>query len=316
MSKSSPLPPLNALRAFEVAARHRSFSKAADELAVTPAAVSHQIKALEDYLGLKLFHRRPSGLVLSEAGAALAPGLTRGLTEIHRAVDRILEQDHSGPLTVSATPSFAGLWLVPRLASFSAHHPGIDVRLDATTDLVDFNRDDVDIAIRYGPGGYVGLEYAFLFQHCVTPVCSPQLLVRHPLNSPSDLSCHVLLHVDWRNLDAGMPNWEMWLKAVGVEGLDISKGPRFNDGALALHAALVGQGVALVDESLVRDHLREGRLVRPFDIGIAGPGQFAFWIVGPERTWRKPKIKAFREWLLQEVEESRSESGGEAQAAI
>lgn len=307
MSRSSPLPPLSALRAFEAAARHLSFSRAADELSVTPGAISHQIKALEDYLKINLFHRRPGALELTEAGAALAPGLIRGFREIHAAVDSFVEHDLGGSLTVSATPSFAALWLVPRLARFYAQHPEVEVRLDANADLVDFARDDVDIAVRYGPGGYEGLKSELLFEHCVTPLCSPALLEQKPLRSPDDLSRHTLLHVQWRTMVGGMPNWGMWLKAAGASGVDPARGLRFNDGNLALQAALAGQGVALIDEALASPDIRAGRLVRPFDINIAGPGRFAFWVVGPERTWRKPKIRVFREWLLSEVRASRGE---------
>jgi LysR family transcriptional regulator, glycine cleavage system transcriptional activator len=314
MSRSPPLPPLSALRAFEAAARHLSFSKAADELSVTPGAISHQIKALEDYLKINLFHRRPGALELTEAGAALAPGLIRGFREIHAAVDSFVEYDLGGLLTVSATPSLAALWLVPRLSRFYSQHPEIDVRLDANAELVDFARDDVDIAIRYGPGGYEGLKSELLFEHCVTPLCSPALIERKPVRSPDDLSRHSLLHVEWRSMADGMPNWAMWLKAAGATRVDPTRGLRFNDGNLALQAALAGQGVALLDESLARPHIREGRLVRPFDINIAGPGRFAFWIVGPERTWRKPKIKAFRAWLMAEVRASHDGTGAECHA--
>jgi LysR family glycine cleavage system transcriptional activator len=311
MSRSPPLPPLSALRAFEAAARHLSFSKAADELAVTPGAISHQIKALEDYLKINLFNRRPSALELTEAGAALAPGLIRGFREIHAAIDSFVEQDLGGPLIVSATPSLAALWLVPRLARFYARHPDIDVRLDANAELVDFARDDVDVAIRYGPGGYEGLKSELLFEHWVTPLCSPALIEQKPLGSPDDLSGHTLLHVHWRTLVDGMPNWGMWLKAAGARGVDSTRGLHFNDGNLALQAAVAGQGIALLDEALAHQHLRDGQLVRLFDIGIAGPGRFAFWIVGPERTWRKPKIKAFREWLLTEVHASHEQTGAD-----
>lgn len=145
-------------------------------------------------------------------------------------------------------------------------------------------------------------------------MCSPQLLKRKPLGSPDDLGDHTLLHVHWRSLAEGVPNWGMWLKAAGARGVDPAKGPRFTDGNLALQAAAAGQGVALVDEALARDHFRDGRLVRPFAIGIAGPGRFAFSIVGPELTWRKPKVRAFREWLLADVRASHAEVGADCHA--
>ncbi|MDX1709978.1 MAG: transcriptional regulator GcvA [Rhodovibrionaceae bacterium] len=297
-----PLPPLNALRAFDAAARHLSFTNAAGELGVTPAAISHQIKALEDYLGVRLFRRLQRSLLLTETGQLLAPGLARGFRELQAAVDDVMDQDEAGPLTVSAAPSFASMWLVPRLERFSRQYPDIDVRLDASTSLVDFSRDDVDISIRYGAGDYPGLMVECLLEHCVTPVCAPSLLEAHPLEEPGDLRHHTLLHVDWRAMDDGMPNWGMWLAVVGAKEVDHERGPRFNDSSLAVQAAMAGHGVALINEALVEDHLADGRLVKPFEQGVSGPGGFNFYLVGPERTWRKPKIKAFREWLMEEAE--------------
>ena len=304
-----PLPPLNSLRAFDAAARHLSFTHAAEELGVTPAAISHQIKALEDFLGLRVFHRLQRSLVLTEAGQRLAPGLARAFREVRAAVDEVIDQEEAGPLTVSAAPSFASMWLVPRLERFRRRHSDVDVRLDASTRLTDFSRDDVDVAIRYGAGDYPDLKVQCLLEHCVTPVCAPELVAERPLTKPEDLRGHTLLHVDWRAMDEGMPNWGMWLAAVGASDVDHERGPRFNDSSLAVQAALAGHGVALVNEALVQDHLGAGRLVKPFDVGLPGPGGFNFYIVAPERSWRKPKVKAFREWLMAEAAQAGVGSG-------
>jgi len=293
----SALPPLNALRAFEAAARHLSFTKAAEELRVTPAAISHQIRGLEEYVDTPLFHRLQRSLRLTAAGQALAPGLGRGFREIEGAVAEVMQADERGPLTVSAAPSFAAMWLVPRIEDFRARHPEVEVRIDASTALTDFERDAVDIAVRYGPGDYSGLMAERLIGNCVSPVASPALLARTPLERPADIRNHTLIHVDWRALDDGMPNWRMWAAAAGVDDAGTDDGPRVNDSALAVQMALAGQGLALVDQTMVTDHIEAGRLVQPFDVGVTGAGDFAYYMVAPERQWRTAKVTAFREWL-------------------
>lgn len=298
---AKPLPPLNSLRAFEAAARHLSFSKGAEELAVTPAAISHQIKALEDHLGVRLFHRRQRNVALTEAGLLLAPGLARGFAELQAALALLHDGKQTKALVVSAAPAFASMWLVPRLPRFQERHPGYEVRLDASSGLTDFFRGDVDVGIRYGRGVYPGLRSVLLLPHNVTPVCAPALLERLPLVTVADLRRHQLLHVEWRDLDDVLPNWGIWLAAAGARDIDSRKGMRFNDSGLAVEAAMAGQGVALVNKALFADHLADGRLVAPFDVDVGSGGDFAFYIVAPDIAWDTPKLEAFRGWLLDEA---------------
>lgn len=311
------LPQLNALRAFEAAARHLSFSRAAEELHVSPAAVSHQIRALEDYLGVALFYRTKRSVVLSEAGELLAPGLTRGFGELTRAVEAVAAHDEGGPLVVSAAPTFASTWLVPRLERFRRRHPEVEVRLDASAHIVDFTREAIDVAIRYGAGGYDDVVSERLFAETVSPVCSPALLRgQHPLRTPEDLRHHTLLHQELRGLGELMPCWWMWLLAAGVEDVDASRGPRFNHGNLAVQSAVEGHGVALASDMLVVDHLAAGRLVKPFHLSVTGAGNFAFYLVAPERAWRKPRVAAFRQWLLEEARETETSLAARRQRTV
>lgn len=303
-----PLPSLNALRAFEAAARHLAFTHAAEELNVTPAAISHHIKGLADYLGVALFHRSKGSLMLSEAGHRLAPGLTRGFRELARAVETVGEHDEGAPLVVSAAPTFASMWLLPRLERFRRRHPEIEVRLDASPDIVDFTREAIDVAIRYGAGGYDDVLSERLFTETVSPVCSPSLLTgTPPLRTPEDLRDHTLLHVEWNTLGELLPCWRMWLLAAGVEDVDPGRGPRFNYGGLAVQSAIEGHGVALASDILVADHLAAGRLVKPFEVSVKGAGEFAFYVVAPERAWRKRRVAAFRKWLQEEARATEKE---------
>ncbi len=288
------LPPLTALRAFEAAARHLSFSRAADELNVTHAAVSHQIKALEAYLGVPLFHRLTRAVRLTDAGRDYLPVLRESFDAIAEATGRILDGADGGRLTVSATPAFAARWLVPRLGRFYAAHPRIDVRIDPSMALVDFQRDDVDIAIRYGRGDWPGLRVERLLSLDMFPVCSPALLEGpEPLRCPADLARHTLLHDDLRE------DWRRWLLAAGVEGIDLSRGPTFNDTTLLMQAAAAGLGVAIAVSALVASDLAEGRLVRPFEISVAE--EAGFYLVYPEVAAARAKVRAFRDWMLAEA---------------
>ncbi|MSP66948.1 MAG: transcriptional regulator GcvA [Alphaproteobacteria bacterium] len=296
---SRRLPPLNALRAFEAAARHLSVTKAADELSVTPAAVSHQVKALEDYLGVKLFRRGKRQLLLTEAGQGSLPDLRASFDRIALAMERIRRRPGSGILTVSTTPVFGAKWLVPRLDRFREEQPEIDVLLSATMQIVDFGKEEVDIAVRYGTGNYPGLQVERLLSDQIYPVCSPRLLEgRHPLRVPADLGHHTLLH-DENPHDVSIPNWRMWLLAAGVSGVDATRGPRFDNPSLTLEAAVDGHGVALGRHVLVAGDLAAGRLVKPFS--LAFPVAFAYFIVYPEAAGRDPKVVAFRDWLMAEA---------------
>ena len=294
------LPPLNAVRAFEAAARHLSFTKAAEELNVTQAAVSHQVKALEERLQVPLFRRLNRGLVLTGAGASYLRELEDILDRLEQATERLRTSEATGVLTVSTSTSFAAKWLVPRLQRFRERRPDIDVRIDANDALTDFRRDDVDLAIRYGRGVYPGLASALLLQDIVFPVCSPKLLEGvQPLQEPSDLKHFTLLH------DQGVvEDWRTWLRTAGVKDVDPTRGPVFSHSAMLIEAAIAGQGVALARRSMVARDLREGRLVQPFSLSLKS--EFFYWVVCPEATADKPKIAEFRAWLL---EEAAAESG-------
>jgi LysR family transcriptional regulator, glycine cleavage system transcriptional activator len=295
------LPPLNSLRAFEAAARHLSFTRAAEELHVTPAAISHQIKALEAHLGVKLFRRLNRTVLLTDAGQACVSGLSEAFDRMASALERLRAQDCGGPLTVSTSPAFAAKWLVPRLERFQERCPEIDVRVSAAMRLVDFAREDVDVAIRYGPGRYPGLLAELLLTNEVVPVCAPALLGGpRPLRVPQDLRHHTLLHDDTPTSDGAYPNWAMWLRAAGVEGVDPSRGPRFDYAGLVVEAAAVGRGVALALSTIAAGDLAAGRLVRPFAVAVPTP--FAYYVVCPEATAARPKVEAFRCWLRAEVE--------------
>ncbi len=293
MTKSR-LPSLNALRAFEAAARHGSLSQAAAELHVTHSAVSHQIKALEAELGVPLFRRVGRGVAANAAGQQLEAALSDAFARIGRAVLQARQGDRAGVLTVSVEPSFAVRWLVLRLGRFRAAHPDIDLRLAATSELADFSREDVDAAIRHGRGSWPGLEAERLMAAPVFPVCSPSLLATGPpLLQPADLRHHTLLHEG----DEGY--WREWLMAAGAGEVEVGRGPRFDDGHLTLAAAGAGQGVALTDDALAAAELAEGRLVRLFVTEIGTDK--AYWLVHPQAAAARPKVSAFRTWLLAEV---------------
>lgn len=301
------LPPLNALRAFEAAGRHLSLTRAAEELHVTPAAVSHQIKGLEDHLGVKLFRRMNRALLLTDAGQACLPGLRDGFERLAEAMEAARTQIAHRALTVSVAPSFGAKWLVPRLDQFYAQHPGTDVRVDASTRLVDPLREDIDLCIRYGQGDYPGLHVECLMAEEVVPVCSPGLLNGpNPLRIPADLCRHTLLHADLPFGD-GYPDWRMWLAAAGVKDCDVDRGPRFTMASMAVQAAIASQGVALAGSVLVEDDIAAGRLVNPFEVYF--PVTFAYYVVCPKASVNQPRIVAFRQWLKAEAEKSTRREG-------
>ncbi|WP_119304433.1 transcriptional regulator GcvA [Dongia deserti] len=293
---------LAALRGFEAAARHLSFTKAAAELNVTPAAVSHAIRELELDLRVRLFERSSRVVRLTAAGETLSRAVAEGLGTIGRAVQRLRALDGRPKLMVTTSPSLAAKWLVPRLDGFLAQHPDVDVRIDVSQRLADFSEDGVDIAIRFGTGDYPGLVVERLFEETVFPVCSPNLLrSRHPLREPRDLRHHTLIHIEWDAQWATWPNWAMWLRAAGAPEVDTTRGLHLSQTSLALQAALDGHGVALGDSTLVADDLAARRLVRPFSMALRGPSQFAYHLVHAPRRSEEPLIKAFRKWILDEV---------------
>lgn len=298
MSRS--LPPLGALHAFEAAARLLSFKAAAAELHVTPGAVSQQIKLLEDRLGVALFLRRARSIQLTEAGRLLLPPTQHAFRLLSDAVVRVRESDASKVLSVSMLPSFASHWFVPRLGSFRTHHPEIDVRISATPMLADLERDDVDVAIRYGLGHYTGLHVEHVLSEELFPVCSPALLKGPvPLKKLEDLAQHTLLH------DEPRQEWPLWLTAAGVKNVDATRGPSFSLWDLALQAAVAGQGIALGRSTLTAQYLKTRQLVRPFK--ISSPAALGYYFVClPERI-KDPKITAFRSWLREQAAESQSE---------
>ena len=310
------MPPLNALKAFEAAARHASFRKAANELNVSPAAISHQIKNLEAYLGVQLFHRQSRTTRLSEAGQAALPLLRDGFGRLAEAVQQMREEDRPQALRVSAPPSLAAKWLVPRLSGYAALNPGLDIRLSATATLIDdgaspapvnagFREEEADLAIRFGEGDWPGCRVEKLMDVSALPLCSPRLLEgRRALRRPDDLRHHTLLHDDTDY--AGRPEWRAWLAAAGVSGIDAARGPRFNQAALALDAAAEGQGVALTLEPLARADLAAGRLAAPFEVRLRL--RPAYYLVCPEGAEEQPATAAFRLWLLAEA---RGEADGE-----
>jgi LysR family transcriptional regulator, glycine cleavage system transcriptional activator len=300
MDQRRRLPPLNALRAFEAAARHLNFSRAADELSVTPGAVSQQIQNLEDYIGVALFKRTPKGLLLTDPAQIALPALREAFDRLVEAASMLTAAVDGRRLTVTVAPSFAAKWLVPRLGRFEALHPQVDVWISAGMELTDFNSGEVDLAIRYGSGRYPGLEVTRLMQETVIAVTSPELLERQPLNELSDLSDHVLLHDGSPDADESCPDWTMWLAARGVKGVDGSRGPRFNQSSLVIEAAIGGRGVALAKRALAQADLDAGRLVAPFQIATAV--DFAYYLVHPKAKGRLPQVKAFTAWLIAEAE--------------
>ncbi len=297
------LPPLNSLKAFEAAGRHLSFAKAAAELHVTPAAISHQIKVLEEFYGTPLFHRMTRAMRLTEAGERALPALSQGFDTLEKGAEMLRAHAESDVLTISVSPSFGAMWLVPRLERFRSRHPDIEIRIDGTDRLVDLVRGDADAALRYGAGVYEGVQVDRLFGQVNTPVCSPTLLSGEPpLRQPADLRHHTLLHVDWKDTDA---SWRMWLLAAGLSDIDPTRGPRYTMESMAVQAALDGHGVALVGDMLVADHLESGRLVRPFDPALGMPLSFSYYLLTAKDGAEKPKVAAFRAWLIEEARAAR-----------
>ena len=294
------LPPLNALRAFEAAARHLSFTKAADELHVTPAAVSHQVKALEAHAGVRLFRRLNNGLALTEAAGKYLPLLTEGFDRLVEAGRHLSGDDGSRVTTVSVLHSVATKWLAPRLARFRRIHPQIDLRIDATDRKVDLLRDGIDLAIRYGAGDSSGHHLEELFTDHVFPVCSPRLVAGpKPLEAPGDLRHHTLLHTDWAERHGGSPDWRAWLKTAGVTDIDAARGPRFTLSSMTIEAAIDGQGVALGQWLFAADDIAAGRLVRPFDLSL--PLEAAYYLVVPQTAKEDPAAETFRQWIVDEA---------------
>lgn len=288
------LPPFPAVRAFEASARHGGFKQAAEELCITQSAISHQIKALEEYLGVQLFHRETRGVALTKDGSHYLVELTDVLDRMAAATARIRNSDTSGPLSVRASPGFAARWLVPRLAAFHDACPAIELHISGSIRPADFATEDVDIDIRWGYRRSHGLRVDPLLAASRFPVASPALLKNGPaLHHPEDLRHHTLLHDETGN------DWARWLELAGASFEAAIKGPRFEHCDLLLNAAASGQGIALAFDVLVAGDLAGGRLVRPFDLNL--PPAIIYSVVTPEAWSGRPKIAAFRNWLLMEA---------------
>lgn len=286
-----PLPPLNALRAFESAARHLSFTRAADELHVTQAAISHQVKGLEERLGIKLFRRLPRQLLLTDEGQALLPDLRDAFNRLAHAVERISARSAAGTLTVSSMTTILMTWLVPRLPRFQEAHPEIDVRLMTTQRLVDFTREDIDVAIRFGTGKWPGVKSERMFGEVLTPLCGRRFV--DECKSPADL--HKLPLIRSTEED----EWPIWFAAAGVATTEVRRGPIFDSTKIAVQAAIDGLGIVMGPPTLFADDIAAGRLFQPFALAVE-TGK-SYWFVVPENSAGRPKVKAFRDWIFSEV---------------
>lgn len=295
---------LNALRAFEASARHQSFSAAATELSVTPAAVGQLVRSLEDWLGTPLFHRSTSGkarLVPTEAAERALPDIRAGFDRLTLGLSRLRESSASGVLTVTVSPAFAAKWLLPRLEHFQAEYPDTDVRLDTSLKLMDFTAQGIDIGVRYGRGEWPGLVAEKLMDEQLFPVCSPQWLRHHPdVSEPSSLSARMLIHDQSVDTHIGFASWPTWLAHAGTPEVDTTRGLRINNSAAVLQAAIDGHGVALARSVMVRDDLASGRLVRLFP-HIGQASELAYFVVYRAECASLPKLLAFRDWLMHEA---------------
>ncbi len=297
----SDLPPLDALRVFESAVRHGHYQRAAEELFLTPSAVSHRIRSLEDLLQVKLFRRAGRGVSLTPEGRAYADDVRGALETLRRATQRLTSG--RGPLTLSLTPAIALRWLLPRLVDFQDRHPDIEVRFSSTNRIIDFERDDEDFAIRFGMGGWPGVTAERLFSVDTLPVCNPRLLDEdHPLGKLADLEKFRRLHIRTRPDD-----WRMWLLIAGVEHIDPAAGPVFDNMPEMLEAAVSGMGVGMADRQMIGRDMEAGQLVVPFDIHM--PSRSAYHLVYPERTKDDARFQAFRAWLLEQAKAERDASG-------
>jgi LysR family glycine cleavage system transcriptional activator len=284
---------------------------------VTPGAVSHQVKLLEEYLGVQLFRRLTRALELTTEAHAMLPKVREGLDALHAAVERVRSRDEMASLTVVTPPNFAARWLMPRLSGFTRAHPKIELHLAARQSMVDQHEngafvipetdaraDSPAVMVRFGGGHYPGSHVDEVFSAVYVPVCSPRLLEgEHPLRKPDDLRHHTLLHDDTVVEEGARPSWNDWLQSVGVTDIDATRGPHFSDAALAMDAAIEGMGVTLAIKSLVKSEIETGRLAVPFD--IASPTGYAYYLVTPESATQNRAVSAFSEWLLEEAREER-----------
>ncbi len=291
------LPPLNSMRVFEAAARHLSFTHAGEELHVTQAAVSHQIRVLEEWLGVLLFQRLKNGIKLTEEGEAYLEPLTEAFDKLADATNQLVNRDEVKTLSISTLSSFASIWLVPRLKSFRDHYPDLDVRIETIDQEEDLlSKGEVDLDIRYGDGKWQHVNASKFLSENIYPVCSPAYLRENgPLKKLDDLRGHTLLH------DVGVMGWKEWIELAGVEGIDVNRGPGFNHSHLVYQAAISGEGIALGRGALVADSIAKGDLVAPFSRKI--PCTFSYYLVSTKTASDQPKTRAFTSWLMKTAEE-------------
>ncbi len=297
------LPPLPQLRSFEAAARLLSFKKAAEDLHVTPSAVSHAVQSLEEYLGVKLFHRLSGGkrkdkaLVLTDAGQSLVPCLVRSFDDMEEAIASVMAQGAADILTVATAPIFARSWLMPRLHRFVSAHPDVNIRVNSTLNPSDSLYDGFDVGLMYGRGVWPGQVADMLFPETMVPLCSPALIqFDQTLDKPEDLVHHILIHSESR-----LVNWTMWLENAGVRGINPAKGLHFNRSALAIDAAINGLGVTLEGRTAVQDELDKGTLIIPFEAPALPDQKDGYYLTYPEGRGEIPKVALFREWVLAEA---------------
>lgn len=296
-------PGTRALRTLMAAGRHLNFTRAADDVGLTPAAVSFQIKEIEDQLGVKLFTRTSRTMRLTEAGTILYEASADALDIMNRAVSKAQKASRGmAQLKVSVSPHFATKWLMRRVERFNKLHPDIELRFDISYEVRDFDADDVDVAIRFGAGKYPGLAASRLFDNIIVPVCSPRLLTADkPLKEPRDLLNHTLVHIEWSDRDLTWPNWRMWMAAAGIQDYDDRNTIVFANSSDAIGAAMAGNAVALADFAMVANDLSEGRLVQPFELSIRVPPEYAYFVVYPQTSAADRRIIAFRDWMVDEA---------------
>ncbi|WNG52641.1 transcriptional regulator GcvA [Archangium minus] len=294
------LPGTRALRTFEAAARHLNFTRAAEEVGLTPAAVSYQIKEIEDQLGVTLFTRTSRSIRLTPAGTVLYEATADALDILRRGASRARRMARGATqLRVSLSAMFASNWLFPRLPQFRAANPGLELTFDVSDEVRDFDADDIDVAIRFGTGRYEGARSERLFDTVVVPVCSPRLIeAGSSIKAPRDLFRHTLCYVDCKIDGMVWPNWRMWMAAAGIEDFDDSRCVALPDSSHVVQAVINGAGVGLAELAMVASDLSQGRLVRLFDIGVRVPEEYGYYLVYPEASSQDSRVLAFRQWML------------------
>lgn len=299
------LPPLNAVRAFEAAARRGNFNQAAEELNVTPSAISHQVRSLEEFFGTKLFQRSGRSVQLTTKSRDFLRSVTQALDQVNAASQRMMRRPEGNLLNISVSPTFATGWLVPRISEFQVDHPELEIRMTTGTGLADFLNTDIDLSIAYSRGDFPEdvSSLHLMTEHCV-PVCSPTYMREHgPLTTPADIRRCTLLHVLPR-----LGQWRNWMHVAGVDGVDAERGPKFQNTPLSLEAARSGVGVAISNLEFIEDQLRQGTLVAPFQVEV--PSESGYYLVYPAEHADEPKIDVFRQWLLAKMEHEHPEQKG------